>query len=599
MGVFSDIYRGVEKQLFNSLTKKIAGNVLFMLFAVAAVSGVVLCEQRTVASVLHSGVSLADATSQIAAIHARCQHWLIAILILSILVSIAQIIFLRFMIVRPLQQITSIFEDIGGGDGDLSRDIPCTTHDEIRDLAQGFNHFMVKLRSIIGMVRQQGVQIAVRSASVGKQVQETNIISRQQGELADAIYASSAESTGATSEIADNAQTIQASTSQQLEQARSSLDRLQEANEHIIEVDSTLNAFVKTVEGLDEKSKGIETVVALIQSISNQTGLLALNAAVEAARAGEAGRGFAVVAEEVKNLANQVNDAAKNIGNTLHDMIEGVRHTQQGTSLIAGHISSTREVVEDSCAKFTVMVNDFETTHDSLHRISASVEELSAAANMVHQNISQVKQLSATVAQAMNQASSFTGELNDTTQSMQETVSNFKVGQGSFERTLSLAVFVRDKLQERITKFADQGLNVFDANYQPIHGTDPVKYKTAYDSAFEQQMQPFYDETVRRVKGGIFCLCVDKNGYAPTHNSFYSQPLTGDPEHDLINSRDKRLFNDPVGLAAGRNQKKFLLQTYCRDTGNVVSDLSLPIIINGRHWGGLRIGLDPQGLLED
>ncbi len=598
MGVFSEIYRGVEKQLFNSLTKKIAGNVLFLLLAVVAVSAVLLREQKLVASELHSGVSLADATSQIVAIHANAQLWLIAILVLSVIISVAQILFLRFMIVRPLQHITSIFEDIGSGDGDLSRDIPCTTNDEIRDLSQGFNHFMGKLRSIIGMVRQQGVQIAVRSASVGKQVQETNEMSRQQGELADAIYASSAESTGATGEIADNAQTIQASTSQQLDQARSSLDRLQEANEYIIEVDSTLNAFVQTVEGLDEKSKGIETVVALIQSISNQTGLLALNAAVEAARAGEAGRGFAVVAEEVKNLANQVSDAAKNIGDTLHDMIEGVRQTQKGTSLIAGNISSTREVVEDSCAKFTVMVNDFETTYDSLHRISASVEELSAAANMVHQNISQVKQLSGTVAQAMNQASTFTGELNDTTQNMQETVSNFKVGQGSFERALNIGVLVRDKLQNQITKFADRGLDVFDTNYMPIHGTDPAKYKTAYDSAFEQQMQPLYDEVVRRVKGGIFCLCMDKNGYAPTHNSFYSQPVTGNNEQDLINSRDKRLFNDPVGLAAGRNEKKFLLQTYCRDTGNVVSDLSLPIIINGRHWGCLRIGLDPQGLLD-
>ncbi|MDY0189735.1 MAG: methyl-accepting chemotaxis protein [Desulfuromonas sp.] len=598
MGFLEDIYRWVEGQMFNSLTKKIAGNLLFMLLAVAAVAAVVLCEQQAVEQVLRNGVSLDAATGQIAAIHARCQLWLLAIVLLSVIISIVQILFMRFMIVRPIRHITSIFEDIGSGDGDLSRDIPCTTNDEIRDLAQGFNLFMVKLRSIIGMVRQQGVQIAVRSASVGKQVQETNKMSSHQGELADAIYASSAESTAATGEIADNAQTIQASTSQQLDQARSSLERLQEANKYIIEVDSTLNAFVHTVEGLDEKSKGIETVVALIQSISNQTGLLALNAAVEAARAGEAGRGFAVVAEEVKNLANQVNNAANNIGNTLHDMIEGVKHTQQGTTLIAQNISSTREVVEDSCAKFTVMVHDFETTHDSLHRISASVEELSAAANMVHQNISQVKQLSATVAQAMNQAAAFTGELNDTTQSMQETVSNFKVGQGSFERTLDIALQVRNKLQERITSCAARGMDVFDVNYQPVYDTDPPKYKTAYDGAFEQQLQPLYDETVSRVQGGIFCLCVDKNGYAPTHNSFYSQPLTGDAERDLVNSRDKRLFNDQVGLAAGRNQKKFLLQTYCRDTGNVVSDLSLPIIVNGRHWGGLRIGLDPQGLLE-
>jgi len=598
MGWIMSIYHGIEKRLFNSLTRKIAGNMLFLLLALCAVYALLWWEHGAVSAAFNSAASLDAAGAAIANIHGSAQLGLLIIIGISVVIVLTQIFFLRFMIVRPLQQITAIFEDIGSGDGDLSHDIPLTTHDEIRDLAHGFNHFMLKLRTIIGLVRQQGVQIAVRSASVGKQVQETTDIANRQGELTDAIFASSVESTGATNEIADNTQTIQASTSQQLEQARRSLERLQQANTHIIEVDDTLSDFVQTVAGLDEKSKGIETVVALIQSISNQTGLLALNAAVEAARAGEAGRGFAVVAEEVKNLATQVNNAASNISNTLHDMIEGVEQTQQGTALIAGHISSTKIVVEDSCEQFTTMVNDFEKTNDSLHRISASVEQLSAAANMVHTNISQVKQLSGTVAQAMTQASSYSGELNTTTQHMQETVSNFKVGQGNFEKVLSLSTVARDKLQQKIASFADSGINVFDTNYKPIPGTEPQKYSTAFDQAFESQMQPFYDEVVRRINGGIFCLCMDKNSYAPTHNSFYSQPLTGNHEQDLINSRDKRIFDDPVGLAAGRNQKKFLLQTYARDTGEVVSDLSLPIMINGRHWGCVRIGLNPQGLLD-
>ncbi|OQY22521.1 MAG: hypothetical protein B6I37_06970, partial [Desulfobacteraceae bacterium 4572_35.2] len=384
-------------------------------------------------------VCIVQIISAIVAIHQTAHQLLIAVIIVSVLVCIVQIIFLRYMIVQPIQKITAIFESIGSGEGDLSIDVPLETHDEIRDLAKSYNHFMDKLRDIIGLVRQQGVQIAVRSASVGQQVSETAAISSQQGDLSDAIYSSSAESTGATGEIADNSQTIQASTSEQLDQARRSLGRLQQATEHIAEVDTTLNDFVKTVEGLDEKSKGIEQIVGLIQGISNQTGLLALNAAVEAARAGEAGRGFAVVAEEVKNLSTQVSDATNNISVTLHDMIEGVKQTQKGTAIISEHIVSTKEVVEDSCNQFTEMVNDFEQTHDSLHRISASVEQLSAASNMVHQNISQVKQLSGTVAQAMGDATEFTNDLNKTTQLMQETVSHFKVGRGNFEHTLELA----------------------------------------------------------------------------------------------------------------------------------------------------------------
>lgn len=598
MGLIKEVYQGVEKQFFNSMSKKIAGNMLFLLCAVLASYAVFVWEQGAVSEVIQRSQSVAAATSAIAEIHQSAHQYLIIVIALSVFICVVQIVFLRYMIVRPIQKITAIFETISGGEGDLSANVPLETYDEIRDLAKGYNHFMDKLRDIIGLVRQQGVQIAVRSASVSKQVSETAIVSTQQGELSDAIYSSSAESTGATSEIADNSQTIQASTSEQLDQARRSLGRLKQATEHITEVDSTLNDFVRTVEGLDEKSKGIEEIVGLIQSISNQTGLLALNAAVEAARAGEAGRGFAVVAEEVKNLSTQVSDATNNISVTLHDMIEGVKQTQEGTAIISNHIISTKEVVEDSCTQFTEMVHDFEQTHDSLHRISASVEELSAASNMVHQNISQVKQLSGTVATAMDDANKFTQDLNTTTQSMQETVSNFKVGRGNFEQTLDLARRVRDQLQAKISDYAAKGINVFDDSYQTIIGTDPVKFSTAYDSLFEQHFQAIYDEVVKRANGGLFCLCVDRNGYAPTHNSFYSQRLTGNPEQDLVNSRDKRMFNDPVGLAAARNQKGFVLQTYCRDTGQVVSDLSLPIMVNGRHWGGFRVGLDPQGLLD-
>lgn len=598
MGLVQEMYRGVERQFFNSLSKKIAGNMVFLLCAILLSYAVILWEQNAVTNVMGGAQTVESMALAIAQIHHSAHQYLMVIIAVSIVLCIVQIIFLRYMIVRPIQKITEIFESISGGEGDLSADVPLETYDEIRDLAKGYNHFMDKLRDIIGLVRQQGVQIAVRSASVGKQVSETAVISTQQGELSDAIYSSSAESTGATGEIADNSQTIQASTSEQLDQARRSLGRLQQATEHITEVDSTLNDFVRTVEGLDEKSKGIEEIVGLIQSISNQTGLLALNAAVEAARAGEAGRGFAVVAEEVKNLSTQVSDATNNISITLHDMIEGVKQTQNGTAIISNHIISTKEVVEDSCSQFTEMVQDFEKTHDSLHRISASVEELSAASTMVHQNISQVKQLSSTVAKAMDDATEFSHDLNTTTQSMQETVSNFKVGRGNFEQTLELARRVRDQLQDKITDYAAKGLNVFDDKYQPIPGTDPVKYSTAYDSVFEQQLQSVYDEVVKRANGGLFCLCVDINGYAPTHNSFYSQRLTGNPEQDLVNSRDKRMFNDPVGIAAARNQKSFVLQTYCRDTGQVVSDLSLPIVVNGRHWGGFRVGLDPQGLLD-
>jgi methyl-accepting chemotaxis protein len=88
----------------------------------------------------------------------------------------------------------------------------------------------------------------------------------------------------------------------------------------------------------------------------------------------------------------------------------------------------------------------------------------------------------------------------------------------------------------------------------------------------------------------VFALLNDNNGYIPTHNLKFSKPLTGDYKTDLWGNRTKRLFNDTVGLKAARNQAPFLLQTYRRDTGEIMNDLSVPVYVFGKHWGAIRIG---------
>ena len=88
----------------------------------------------------------------------------------------------------------------------------------------------------------------------------------------------------------------------------------------------------------------------------------------------------------------------------------------------------------------------------------------------------------------------------------------------------------------------------------------------------------------------IYAGAVDINGYFPTHNKCFSKPLTGNAEIDMLNSRTKRMFNDPTGIRCGQHTDKFLLQTYKRDTGEIMHDVSAPIFVQGKHWGGFRIG---------
>jgi methyl-accepting chemotaxis protein len=130
---------------------------------------------------------------------------------------------------------------------------------------------------------------------------------------------------------------------------------------------------------------------------------------------------------------------------------------------------------------------------------------------------------------------------------------------------------------------------LFDTNYVPIPNTDPQKYHTKYDAYLDKTILEIEDEFLKDDEV-VFAVLVDRNGYLPTHNSKYTKPLTGDKEKDKVGNRTKRLFNDPVGLAAAKNEKELLKQVYARDTGEKMWDISVPVMVKGKHWGGFRIG---------
>ncbi len=131
--------------------------------------------------------------------------------------------------------------------------------------------------------------------------------------------------------------------------------------------------------------------------------------------------------------------------------------------------------------------------------------------------------------------------------------------------------------------------DVFDTNYVPIPNTDPQKYHTRYDTQFDKLIFDIQNEYLKDDQV-VFAVLVDRNGYLPTHNNVYSKPLTGDREKDKVGNRTKRLFNDPVGLAAAKNDKELFKQVYARDTGEKMWDISAPVFVKGKHWGGFRIG---------
>jgi len=131
---------------------------------------------------------------------------------------------------------------------------------------------------------------------------------------------------------------------------------------------------------------------------------------------------------------------------------------------------------------------------------------------------------------------------------------------------------------------------LFSALYYPVQKTDPPKFTTDWDRLSDRDVLPIEEAILAKSSMLVFAVLVDRNGYLPTHNQRYSQPLTGNLAQDLVNNRTKRIFNDRTGYAAARNRAPFLIQRYQRDTGEVMADLSVPVMVNGTQWGSVRLG---------
>jgi methyl-accepting chemotaxis protein len=135
--------------------------------------------------------------------------------------------------------------------------------------------------------------------------------------------------------------------------------------------------------------------------------------------------------------------------------------------------------------------------------------------------------------------------------------------------------------------------DMFDTNYVEIAGSNPVQYRTKILDWADRALPPFQEAFLAKDPRMAFCAMVDRNGYLPVHNKIYSQPQRpGDVAWNTANSRNRRIFNDPAGLAAGRNLRAYLIQSYARDMGNgntvMMREIDVPIRVNGRHWGGFR-----------
>lgn len=580
----NSLYRSIEKSFFYTLSRKLFGNVI-------GIASVVVIAYL----VLYSW-----AIGKLDAVQMGEFRFILGISLgVTLLACAGAFVYLRHLIVRPVHLLSDRMDQLANGEGDLSVNLPTVTQDELRDLAENYNAFMVRLRDLIHEIRRMTAQVSMESVRVSGSLKDASRTAEKQGNITTEIFQAADMASHAMENVSNSANYLSTATGEHLETVNSSYRELLSVADEMNQASGSLSSFGNTVEKLAQTGKGIEHIVKLINDISDQTNLLALNAAIEAARAGEQGRGFAVVADEVRGLAERVKSATGEIRGNISSMLKLVSETQEETREINKSISKGQQTVSTSSAKFSGMVHSFEEMSVQINDVTQQVQSVKQINMEVSGKASEIRDTAQSVITQTTESEKSSSELAAATDRIKELVARFKIGKGAYEQIIEQAVLAREQCKKILIDATDSGHDIFDEAYKPIANSNPQKYSTRYDRAVERQLQGAYDQLVANVPGSVFSLCVDRKGYAPTHNSKYSRPLTGDLKKDLVESRDKRMFSDPVGLRAAQNLSPWLLQTYRRDTGEVLNDLSLPIEINGRHWGGIRLGFSPELLIKD
>lgn len=412
------------------------------------------------------------------------------------------------------------------------------------------------------------------------------------GESAEIVNASR-NLTLTSGELNGNLQTISKTINQTATACQAADARLQIGVADINRLAVSVSNAADQLQQLRTSADNIQRITDVINSLAGQTNLLALNAAIEAARAGEQGRGFAVVADEVRALAGKTAEATRDIAN----MLAGIRDQSQKASGLMTELQGASEQVKQ----------ELQQVAGGFNEINTEVSRSSSAIKQIEQASGGLEDTSGRISQSISRINQALGAIEEKTKTISERALGVSLETETIYADLALVsddLFFIPVLREAQQAAAAIGAlferalsdgsmtlqQLFSEKYNPIPNTNPLKYHTSFDGFTDSHLPAIQEPILARHANILYAGAVDRKGYFPTHNKKYSQPLTGKYEVDLVHNRGKRIFSDRTGQRSGSNAQPMLLQTYKRDTGEILHDLSVPILVQGRHWGGFRIG---------
>ncbi|PJZ38171.1 methyl-accepting chemotaxis protein [Leptospira levettii] len=308
------------------------------------------------------------------------------IIIFSTLILAVSVFLLSWLMnkrLHPIIELRDLFNKLSKGD--LTNSVVIKYKDEIGELSQDTNSFLLSLRKIVSEIQNMAQELASSSGQLAAS-------SDNFSEGAQSTAASTEELSATVEEMSANMENIGSSIGIQnqniyqfqlkIEELSTSVDRVAKDIDTAIsqmssittqarEGEKSLDGMNLMIQNILKSSDEMNSIIALINEISEQTQLLALNAAIEAARAGEAGRGFAVVADEISKLSTKTASSIKSI----YEMVSKNSNELKGGAL---SIKSSTTIIQDiirSIGGVSQSMDKLQTTLSSQNEINRSVSE--------------------------------------------------------------------------------------------------------------------------------------------------------------------------------------------------------------------------------
>lgn len=369
-----------------------------------------------------------------------------------LLLAAAAIVWFARQIANPIHMLEKTADRIA--DGDLSAlQFRIDSRDEIGRLGNSFEKMTENLRALISRILSATEQLAAASQQmtasseqsaqaanqVASTVTETAQGTSEQVKATDNALERVKKMSGKAEQGSSNAGRAVAMTNQAVDAAAGGSEAVTTAIAQMRQIQVTVADSAKVIEELEERSKQIGQIVETIAGIAGQTNLLALNAAIEAARAGEQGRGFAVVAEEVRKLAEDSQEAAKQIADLIHDIRAktetAVQAMQEGTT----EVQLGTEVVDKAGQAFAAIV---EQVKEAASIVEGTAKELLELAEDSKQVLQVVQQVDAISREITGQTQNISAATEEQSASIEEIASS--------SRTLST---LAEDLQKAVLRF--------------------------------------------------------------------------------------------------------------------------------------------------